>query len=67
MDRQPQKISDEVFEQILAVRNTGEANMFDIRAVMRVAYGMELYQLVCFLEDKKNHKDYLNLILNGER
>ena len=41
--------------------------MFDIRAVMKVAYGMELYQLVCFLEDKKNHKDYLNLILNGER
>ncbi len=67
MDKKTPTITDEIFEQILAVRNTGEANMFDIRAVIRVAYGMELYELVTFLDDRKNHKDYLNLILHGER
>ena len=67
MDRQPKKIPDKIFEQILAVRETGEANMFDIRAVMRVAYDHDLYELVCFLDEKKNHKDYLNFILTGER
>ena len=67
MDKKTPTITDEIFEQILAVRNTGEANMFDIRAVIRVAYGMELYELVTFLDDRKNHKDNLNLILHGER
>ena len=67
MDKETPIITDEIFEQILEVRNTGEANMFDIRAVMRVAYDLELYKLVCFLEDKRNHKDYLQFILHGER
>ena len=67
MDRQPQKIPDKIFEQILAVRETGEANMFDIRAVMRVAYDLELYELVNFLTDKKNRDIYYQLILSGKR
>ncbi len=67
MDNESPIITDELFEQILEVRNTGEANMFDICAVMRVAYAHELYKLVCFLEDKKNHKDYLQFIRHGER
>ena len=67
MDRQPQKIPDKIFEQILAVRETGEANMFDICAVMRVAYGHDLYELVDFLTDKKNKDVYCQLILPGKR
>lgn len=67
MDRKPQKITDKLFNQILEVRNTGEANMFDIRAVMKVAYDLELYELVSFLDDKKNRDDYFKFIMNGER
>ena len=67
MDKETPIITGKIFEQILKVRNTGEANMFDIRAVMRVAYDHDLYELVCFLDEKKNHKDYLNFILTGER
>lgn len=67
MDRQPQKIPDKIFEQILAVRETGEANMFDIRAVMRVAYDHDLYELVTFLDDRKHRDIYYQLLLSGKR
>ncbi len=67
MDKETQKITDKLFEQILEVRNTGEANMFDIRAVMRIAYDLELFELVSFLEDKKNRDDYFQFILTGKR
>lgn len=67
MDIQTPIITGKIFEQILKVRNTGETNMFDIRGVMKVAYDLELYELVSFLDDKKNHKDYLQFILDGKR
>ena len=67
MDIKPPIITDEIFKQILEVRNTGETNMFDIRGVMKVAYDLELYELVSFLDNKKNHKDYLQFIQDGKR
>ncbi len=67
MDKETPIITDKIFEQILEVRNTGETNMFDIRAVMRVAYDLELYELVNFLTDKKNKDVYYQFILSGKR
>ena len=67
MDKETPIITDKIFEQILEVRNTGETNMFDIRAVMRVAYDLELYELVNFLDDKKHRDIYYRLILSGKR
>lgn len=67
MDKETPIITDKIFEQILEVRNTGETNMFDIRAVMRVAYDLELYELVNFLTDKKNKDIYFQFILSGKR
>ena len=67
MDKETPIITDKIFEQILEVRNTGETNMFDIRAVMRVAYDLELYELVNFLNDKKNKDIYFQFILSGKR
>ncbi len=53
-----------VKEQILAVRDTGLTNMFDTRAVQRIAYDMNFYELVVFLEE---HRDkYVRFILTGE-
>lgn len=59
------KIMDKkVKEQILAVRDTGLTNMFDTRAVQRIAFDTDFFELVAFLEE---HKDkYVRFILTGE-
>ena len=57
---------DKLIEEILAVRDTGRTNMFDVYAVQRVAYELELYDLVVYLEEKKNWKEYTRFILTGK-
>ena len=57
---------DKLIEEILIVRDTGRTNMFDVYAVQRVAYELELYDLVIFLEEKKNWKEYTRFILTGK-
>ena len=57
-------MSEQIKEQILKVRDTGLTNMFDTVAVQRIAFEMELYELVTFLEDNK--KAYVHFILTGE-
>jgi len=57
-------VEDKVKEQILAVRDTGLTNMFDTRTVQRIAFDMNFFELVLFLEE---HKDkYVRFILTGE-
>lgn len=51
-------------EQILAIRDTGLTNMFDVAAVARIAYDMDFYDLVIWLED--NRKAYSRFILYGD-
>lgn len=51
-------------EQILAIRDTGLTNMFDIPMVQRLAYERDFYELVLFLEE--NRKEYVHFILYGE-
>lgn len=58
-------MDDKIFEQILEVRETGRTNMFDFLGVQRVAFDMGLYDLVCYLGDKPNHKEYVSTILFG--
>ena len=53
-----------VKEQILKVRETGLTNMFDLCAVQRIAYEMDFYELVTFLEEEK--AKYVRFILTGE-
>ena len=53
-----------VREQILAVRATGLTNMFDINAVQRIAYELDFYELVNFIEE--NRGKYFRFILTGE-
>lgn len=50
--------------QILAVRDTGLTNMFDLTAVQRIAYSMDFFELVCFLEE--HSREYVRFILTGE-
>lgn len=57
-------MSEQIKAQILKVRDTGLTNMFDTNAVQKIAFEMELYELVNFLEDNK--KAYVHFILTGE-
>lgn len=57
-------MTEQIKEQILKVRDTGLTNMFDTVAVQRIAFEMELYELVTFIEDNK--KAYVHFILTGE-
>ena len=59
-------MEDKLIKEILTVRDTGRTNMFDVYAVQRVAYELELYDLVIFLEEKKNWKEYTRFILTGK-
>ena len=51
-------------EQILAVRDTGLTNMFDIPAVQSIAFDLGYYELVDWLTDHR--KEYVNFIMTGE-
>ncbi len=53
-----------VKEQILAIRDTGLTNLFDIPMVQRLAYERGFYELVCWLEEHR--KEYVHFILTGE-
>jgi len=53
-----------VKEQILKVRDTGLTNMFDTRAVQRIANDMNFYELVIFIEEHR--KEYAQFILTGD-
>lgn len=55
-----------VREQILAVRDTGRTNMFDIQAVKAIAYEMDMFELFCFLDNEDSRKEYCNFILYGD-
>lgn len=51
-------------EQILAIRDTGLTNMFDVNMVQRLAYERDSYELITYLEEHR--KEYVRFILTGE-
>lgn len=57
-------MDEKVKAQILAIRETGLTNMFDLPMVQRLAYERDFYELVCWIEDHK--KEYTHFILTGE-
>ena len=57
-------MDERVKEQILAIRDTGLTNMFDVPVVQHLAYERDFYELVLYLEDHR--KEYVHFILTGE-
>ena len=53
-----------VKEQILAVRDTGETNMFDVNTVMQIALRKGFHELVIFLTEHR--PEYASFILTGK-
>ena len=59
-------MTNTIREQILAVRETGETNMFAIPTVQSIANREEYFDLVAYLMDKDNQKEYATFIITGE-
>ena len=57
-------MSDKIRDQILAIRQTGLTNMFDISTVQHLANEMRFYELVVLLEEHR--PEYVHFILTGE-
>ena len=57
-------MTEEIKNQILAVRQTGATNMFDIVRVREIAELMEFEELAEYLPDNK--AEYVRFILTGE-
>jgi transposase-like protein len=46
-------IADKIYRQIMAIRDSGACNMFDLPRVQEEAYKMGFYELVVFLNEHK--------------
>lgn len=57
-------MTEEIRDQILAIRNTGETNMFDIPVVIDIAERDGYYELIDYLSEHRD--DYVRFILTGE-
>jgi len=59
-------MDEKIKEQILKVRDTGRTNMFDVNAVQRIAFDMDLFDLAIFLDDRDNRSKYAHFIITGD-
>lgn len=57
-------MNETIRNQILAIRDTGLTNVFDVHMVQRLAYERNYFELVVFLEEHR--KEYVQFILYGD-
>lgn len=57
-------MNETIRNQILAIRDTGLTNMFDVHMVQRLAFERNYFELVIFLEEHR--KEYVQFILYGD-
>lgn len=57
-------MTETIRNQILAIRDTGLTNMFDVHMVQRLAFDRNYFELVNFLEEHR--KEYVRFILYGD-
>ena len=57
-------MTDKIKEQILAIRDSGRTNMFDVPMVQYLANEYGYYELVIYLEEHRG--EYAHFILTGE-
>ena len=56
-------MTETIRNQILVIRDTGRENMFNVPAIQRIAYEMDFFELVIFLEEHRD--EYIRFILYG--
>ena len=59
-------MTEKIKADVLKVRDTGRTNMFDVYAVQRIAYELELFDLVLYLEEEDNWGEYKQFIITGK-
>ena len=57
-------MNETIKKQILAIRDTGLTNMFDVNTVQWLANERGFFELVVFLEEHR--KEYVRFILYGD-
>ena len=57
-------MNETIRNQILAIRDMGLTNMFDVHMLQRLAYERNYFELVIFLEEHR--KEYVQFILYGD-
>ena len=57
-------MNETIKKQILAIRDTGLTNMFDVNTVQWLANERGFYEMVVFLEEHR--KEYVRFILYGD-
>lgn len=57
------KMTDVIAEQIFAVRDTGKVNLFSPADVLEVARDLKFRDLVTFLSDRINYKEYISFVI----
>lgn len=57
-------MTEKVREQIMAIRDSGETNMFDTKTVQYLAFHRDYFELVTYLEEHR--KEYIHFIMTGE-
>ena len=57
-------MTEQIKEQILSIRDSGETNMFDTKTVQYLAFHRGYSELVNYLEEHK--KEYVHFIMTGE-
>ena len=59
-------MNEEIKNEILAVRETGATNMFDVGTVREIARQLAFDELADFLSDRKNHQADCKFSLAGK-
>lgn len=57
-------MDEKVKAQLLEVRASGKSNMLDLPMVQRIAFEMDFYELVMFIEEHKS--EYIRFIFHGD-
>lgn len=57
-------MTEKIKKQILAIRDSGETNMFDIKTVQYLAFHRDYYELVTYLDE--HPIEYAHFIMTGE-
>lgn len=57
-------MTETIKKQILAIRDSGETNMLDVRMVQYIANREGFYELVIYLEE--HPKEYAHFIFTGK-
>ena len=57
-------MNEKIKSQVMEIRNSGATNMLDYKAVQRIAFDLNFYELVVFIEEHR--KEYIHFIMTGE-